>query len=77
MNRETRAQLRAARLAEASRKVRDESMRVNAEFAAIEHDPDALSIPASGPGPAHTSLPVADERGRQRDPRSTRAGWGL
>jgi len=41
MNRETRAQLRAARLAEASRKVRDESMRVNAEFAAIEHDPDA------------------------------------
>jgi predicted transcriptional regulator len=41
MNRETRAQLRAARLAEASRKVRAESMRVNAEFAAIEHDPDA------------------------------------
>ena len=41
MNRETRAQLRAARLAEASRKVRDESMRVNAEFAAIEQDPDA------------------------------------
>ena len=41
MNRETRAQLRAARLAEASRKVRDESMRVNSEFAAIEQDPDA------------------------------------
>jgi len=41
MNRETRAQLRAARLAEASRKVREESMRVNAEFAAIERDPDA------------------------------------
>ena len=41
MNRETEAQLRAERLANASRKVRDESMRVNAEFEAIEHDPDA------------------------------------
>ena len=41
MNRETRAQLRAQRLAEVSRKVREESMRVNAEFAAIERDPDA------------------------------------
>ena len=41
MNRETRAELRARRLAEASRKVRGESMRVNAEFARIEHDPDA------------------------------------
>jgi predicted transcriptional regulator len=41
MNQETRAQLRAKRLAEVSRKVRDESMRVNAEFAAIERDPDA------------------------------------
>ncbi len=41
MNRETDAQLRADRLAQASRKVRDESMRVNAEFEAIEHDPDA------------------------------------
>jgi metal-responsive CopG/Arc/MetJ family transcriptional regulator len=41
MNRETQAQLRAARLAEASLRVRDESMRINAEFAAIEHDPDA------------------------------------
>lgn len=40
MNRETQAQLRARRLAEASLRVRDESMRVNAEFAAIEHDPD-------------------------------------
>ena len=40
MNRETEAQLRADRLANASRKVRDESMRVNAEFEAIEHDPD-------------------------------------
>jgi metal-responsive CopG/Arc/MetJ family transcriptional regulator len=41
MNRETEARLRADRLANASRKVRDESMRVNAEFEAIEHDPDA------------------------------------
>ena len=41
MNRETRNQLRTKRLAEASRKVRKESMTVNAEFAAIERDPDA------------------------------------
>lgn len=41
MNRETRAEIRARRLAEASRKVRGESMRVNAEFAAVERDPDA------------------------------------
>lgn len=41
MNRETRAELRARRLAEVSRKVRRESMRVNAEFAAVERDPDA------------------------------------
>jgi len=41
MNRETAAAMRAQRLAEASRKVRKESMRVNAEFAAIERDPDA------------------------------------
>jgi predicted transcriptional regulator len=41
MNRETSAELRAARLAEASRRVRGDSMRVNAEFAAIERGPDA------------------------------------
>ena len=41
MNRETQAQLRAQRLAEASRRVRKESLRVNAEFAAFERDPDA------------------------------------
>ena len=41
MNRETRALIRAKRLAEASKKVRKESMRVNAEFTEIEHDPDA------------------------------------
>jgi hypothetical protein len=41
LNREIRADLRAKRLAEVSRRVREESMRVNAEFAATEEDPDA------------------------------------
>lgn len=41
MNKRTRARLRARRLAEASGKVRRESMKVNAEFAEIEEDPDA------------------------------------
>jgi len=41
MNRKTAARLRAQRLAEVSLRVREESMRVNAEFAAIERDPDA------------------------------------
>jgi len=41
MNREAEARARAERMARASRKVRKESMRVNAEFAAIERDPDA------------------------------------
>ncbi len=41
MNRETRTQVRASRMAEVSRRVREESMRVNAEFAEIERDPDA------------------------------------
>ena len=41
MNLETYARLRAKRLAEVSRRVRKESMRINAEFAAIEQDPDA------------------------------------
>jgi predicted transcriptional regulator len=41
MNRQTEAILRAKRLAEASKKVRKESMRVNREFAAIERTPDA------------------------------------
>jgi len=40
-NTETSRELRAKALADASRKVRAESMRVNAEFAAIEVDPDA------------------------------------
>lgn len=39
MNSNTRRQLRAKRLADASRKVRLESMRVNSEFEDIEHDP--------------------------------------
>jgi hypothetical protein len=33
--------LREKRLAAASRRVRSESMKVNAEFAAVERDPDA------------------------------------
>jgi len=41
MNRDSRARLRADRLQRASRKVRGGSMRVNAEFAAIERDVDA------------------------------------
>jgi metal-responsive CopG/Arc/MetJ family transcriptional regulator len=41
MNRKTAARLRAERLAALSKRVREESMRVNAEFAAIEGDPDA------------------------------------
>lgn len=41
MNRETRAEVRARRLAEALRKVRGAGMRVNADFAAVERDPDA------------------------------------
>jgi metal-responsive CopG/Arc/MetJ family transcriptional regulator len=41
MNRDTRARLRADRLARASHKVRGESMRVNAEFDAVERDVDA------------------------------------
>jgi predicted transcriptional regulator len=41
MNQAVEAQLRATRLAAASHKVRQESMRVNAEFAAFETEPDA------------------------------------
>ena len=41
MNRRMAAKLRAERIAEVSRRVRKESMRVNAEFAAVEQDPDA------------------------------------
>lgn len=41
MNRQAQAELRSRRLAEASRRVRRESMRVNAEFARIERAPDA------------------------------------
>lgn len=40
MNREAEASARAAKLAKASRKVRAESMRVNAEFSAVEYDPE-------------------------------------
>jgi predicted transcriptional regulator len=41
LNRETQARLRARQLADASRRVRAESMKVNAEFAAFERTPDA------------------------------------
>ncbi|MBI4213670.1 MAG: CopG family transcriptional regulator [Chloroflexi bacterium] len=41
MNHEIQEQARARRLHRASLKVREESMRVNAEFAGIEHAPDA------------------------------------
>ena len=41
MNRKTRTRLRARRLAEVSRGVWKESMRINAEFSAVEPDPDA------------------------------------
>src|SRR5262245_65807587 len=40
LNQETQALARARRLAEASYLVRDETMRVNAEFAATEHAPE-------------------------------------
>ena len=39
MNATVAAQHRRARLMDVSRKVRAESMRVNAEFSGIEHDP--------------------------------------
>jgi metal-responsive CopG/Arc/MetJ family transcriptional regulator len=41
MNREAETRARADRMARVSRKVRKGSMRANAEFAAIERDPDA------------------------------------
>lgn len=39
-NRSAAAEVRAQRLADASHRVRAESMRINAEFSAIETDPD-------------------------------------
>jgi hypothetical protein len=41
MNQRTAARLRAEHLAALSKRVCEESVRVNAEFAAIERDPDA------------------------------------
>jgi metal-responsive CopG/Arc/MetJ family transcriptional regulator len=41
MNREAETRIRAVRMARVWRKVRKESMRVNFEFAALDHDPDA------------------------------------
>lgn len=40
MNQQTLREIRAARLAEVSRRVRRESMKVNAEFSAIETTPN-------------------------------------
>jgi len=37
MNRETAAEMRRKRMLEASRRVREESMKVNAEFDAVEY----------------------------------------
>jgi predicted transcriptional regulator len=39
MNEEVAAQHRRERLKEASLRVREESMKINAEFSRIEHDP--------------------------------------
>ena len=41
MNHDTRGRLRADRLRAASHRVRQDSMRVNAEFDAVERDVDA------------------------------------
>jgi hypothetical protein len=41
MNRETESRIRADRMAKASKKVREESMKVNREFSAVENDPHA------------------------------------
>ena len=40
MNRQTLKEIRAQRLAEVSRRVRVESMKVNAEFSAFDTEPD-------------------------------------
>ena len=41
MNRQTQALVGARHLAEVSKKVRKETLRVNREFAAVERDPNA------------------------------------
>ena len=46
MNREVEARVRSERMARASRKVRKESMQVNAEFVAIERDPEGRTFKA-------------------------------
>ena len=48
MNQETERRLRAERLTQASHKVREESLRVNAKFEAIEMDPGCLNAEKSG-----------------------------
>ena len=58
MNHEVRGEIRARRLAEVSRKVRGESMRVNTEFAAVEDDPSIDS-------PASSAIVPADDEAYQ------------
>ena len=41
VNRETQAHFRATRLRDASRRIRTETLRLNAEFAGMERDVDA------------------------------------
>jgi len=40
MNQETQKQARKQRMAKASLRVREESMKINEEFSRIEHDPE-------------------------------------
>jgi metal-responsive CopG/Arc/MetJ family transcriptional regulator len=64
MNREAEARVRAERMARASRKVRKESMRVNAEFAAIERNSSGRTFKAllaSAPLEGGRDLPKAIE----------------
>ena len=73
MNRQTAARLRAKRLAEVSRRVRKESMRVNAEFAAVEGDPGAQSRRDL----VRQSQSSKRHRARQNPTGSHRAGTGV
>ncbi|SPF45055.1 hypothetical protein SBA4_330029 [Candidatus Sulfopaludibacter sp. SbA4] len=59
VNRKKPTRLRTERLAEISRRVREESMRVNAEFAVVEGDPAPTRVPASSRCPATSPSPTA------------------
>ncbi len=72
MNRECEARARAERIAQASRKVRKESMRVNAEFGRIECDPGGRTFKA-----LLASAPLDGvEIRRSRDPARPRLSKG-